>query len=129
MVAYWLLKTDPRTFSYDDLKRAGTAPWAGPRSGTAHKNLRAMAPNSLVWIFHSGDEQAIIGVAEVVSGPYSNPLAIDVAARGRLARPISLAEIKQWPEFAAWELLQRPRLTIVPVRPEWWERILQIAQA
>lgn len=129
MATYWLLKTNPETLSYDDLERADTIPWQGSRSGTARKWMRSIGPRSLSFIFHTGNEQAIIGVAEVMSAPYSNPPTFDVAARGRLDRPISLAEIKQLPEFAAWELLQRPRLTIVPVHADLWERVLQLAHS
>lgn len=129
MTTYWLFKTNPATLSYDDLERTDVLPWQIGRGAAARKLIHVIGPCSLSFVFHTGSEQAIVGVAEVLSKPYSDPLLVDVAARGRLGRPISLAELQQWPEFAAWELLRHPRRTIVPVHAEIWERVLQLAHS
>lgn len=127
MATYWLFKTNPEMFSYDDLERTDAWPWQISRAA-ARRLAHALGPCSLSFIFHAGSEQAIVGVAEVLTAPYADPPRIDVAARGRLGRPISLVELKQNPEFAAWELLRHPRLAIVPVNAAIWERVLQLAQ-
>lgn len=133
-MAYWLLKTEPREYSYHDLERAGRDVWDGVRNGLAQKNMRSMQPGDLAVIYHTGNERAMVGVAEVVSPPYPDPtaedgsyVAVDVEPRGRLQRPISLAEVKEIPEFAEWELIRLPRLSVVPIRPEWWERLMVLA--
>lgn len=126
MGTYWLFKTNPETLSYDDLERADVLAWPISRAA-ARRFAQAMGPCSLSLIFHTGSEQAMIGVAEVLSAPYGDPPRIDVAARGRLARPISLAELKRMSEFAVRELLQHPRLAVVPVDAAIWERVLQLA--
>lgn len=131
---YWLLKTEPAEYSYDDLERAGQDMWDGVRNGAAQKNMRAMQPGDLTLIYHTGNERAMIGVAEVVSPPYPDPtdekqraVAVDVAARGRLPRPISLAEVKRIPAFADWELVRQPRLSVVPVHPDWWSLLMSVS--
>lgn len=133
-MAYWLVKTEPNEYSYDDLERAGKDMWDGVRNHLAQKHLRAMLPGDEVLIYHTGNERAIVGVGRVVSAPYPDPtdptdkyITVDIAPVGRLQRPIPLAELKRWPEFAEWELVRLPRLSVMPVQPQWWARLLQLA--
>ncbi|HEY8449285.1 MAG TPA: EVE domain-containing protein [Bacillota bacterium] len=133
-MAYWLLKTEPGEYAYADLERVGTDRWDGVRNAVALKHLRAMRPGDLALIYHTGSERAIVGVAEIVSDPYPDPAAerwpvVDVRARRRLPRPVTLAEIKADPAFAAWELVRLPRLSVMPVPDEHWRRILAMAGA
>ncbi|HOJ77968.1 MAG TPA: EVE domain-containing protein [Bacillota bacterium] len=129
-MAYWLLKTEPETFSYDDLERLGKDRWNGVRNFVALKNLQQMKRGDLAFIYHSGKEKAIVGVAEIISEPYPDPdqndsrlTVVDVAPRYRLIRPISLKRIKTDIKFKDWELISQPRLSVVPVKEEYWKLI------
>lgn len=129
---YWLLKTEPGEFSYDDLAKAGTETWDGVRNARAQKNLQAMRQGDLAFIYHTGREKAISGLAEVVSDPFPDPgnpvfFAVKVRALRQLARPITLKKIKASPLFAGWELVRLPRLSVVPVPPQYWQALLLLA--
>lgn len=130
-MAFWLLKTEPEEYGYADLAAAGRDRWDGVRNPTALRHLRAMAPGDRAFIYHSGKQRAVVGVAEVVSAPYPDPAdprlaVVDLEPRGRLARPVTLAAIKADPAFAGWELVRLPRLSVMPVPPVFWEQILQM---
>lgn len=133
---YWLLKTEPEEFSYADLERAGREPWNGVRNPTALRNMRAMRPGDLGFIYHTGGERAIVGIASVASEPYPDPresnekwVVVDMAPIRPLPRPVTLAEIKAHPAFAAWELVRQSRLSVMPVSDEHWNLVLEMAQA
>jgi len=130
-MAMWLLKTEPSVYSYADLERDGTTMWDGVTQPHALQNLRKMQQGDRALIYHTGDERAIIGMATVTRGYYVNPehddlrLAVcDVQAQQRLARPVTLAEIKAHPALKEWDLVRLARLSVVPVSDEQW-RILQ----
>lgn len=127
---YWLAKSEPSVFSYADLESRSREPWDGVRNFTAAKHLRAWQPGDRIFIYHSGDERAVIGVAEVISPPYPDPtatdprwVAVDVRPLYRLRQPVTLRQIKQNPDFAAWELLRQSRLSVMPVTPEHWQKV------
>lgn len=133
-MAYWLMKTEPETFSFADLERLGRDRWDGVRNNTAQIHLRRMQPGDLALIYHSVSERAIVGVARVVSAPYPDPTApdpryvcVDVVPVQRLARPVGLDEIKVDPFFADWELVRISRLSVMPVSEERFQRILAMA--
>jgi len=118
----WLVKTEPSTYSYDDLEKAKTAVWDGVKNPAALRNLEAMKAGESVFVYHTGDEKAVIGVAEVVRGSYPDPkyptgklVVVDLRAVRRLARPVTLAEIKAESAFAASPLVRQGRLSVVPV--------------
>jgi predicted RNA-binding protein with PUA-like domain len=118
----WLLKTEPSSYSYDDLEREGRARWDGVRNPAALRNLRAMKKGDRVLVYHTGDEKAVVGTAEVVKEAYPDPrygggtlVVVDVEPRGRLARPVTLGEIKAMPEFAGSPLVRQGRLSVVPI--------------
>ena len=119
----WLLKTEPGSYSYDDLERDKRAVWDGVTNPVALKNLRAMQPGEGVFIYHTGDEKAAVGLAEVTRAAYPDPrgpklVMVDIAARGRLARALTLAEIKALPVFADSPLVRQGRLSVVPLTAE-----------
>ena len=133
-MSYWLVKTEPETYGYADLESQGRDRWNGVRNWQALKYMRQMQPGDAVFVYHTGKEKAIIGVATVVSLPYPDPeaaqsrmIVVDLAAKERLPRPVTLHEIKQDPFFQAWELVNLPRLSIMPVQPEYWEEVLKLA--
>jgi predicted RNA-binding protein with PUA-like domain len=118
----WLLKTEPSAYSYDDLEKEGPAVWDGVTNPVALKNLRAMKAGERVFIYHTGDEKAVVGRAEVVRAAYPDPKAkdprlvvVDVKPAGRLKRPVTLAEIKAMPVFAESPLVKQGRLSVVPL--------------
>jgi predicted RNA-binding protein with PUA-like domain len=127
----FLAKTEPETYSFDDLLRDGKTAWSGVRNAEARKNLRAMAQGDHVLIYHSGKHPAIVGVAEVVREAYPEPeaeqwSAVDVRPLRRLARPITLAELRHIPELADWALIRRSRLSVIPLSTahlEWVTRL------
>src|SRR5687767_9978551 len=96
----WLVKTEPGTYSYDDLEREGRAVWDGVTNPVALRNLRAMKVGEPVAVYHTGDEKAVVGLAEVVRDAYPDPkkggrlVVVDLQAKGRLAAPVTLATIK-----------------------------------
>lgn len=133
-MAYWLLKTEPEDFSYDDLERLGRDRWNGVRNFAALKSMKRMAAGDLAFIYHTGDEKAIVGVAEVVAPAYPDPAAgddrfvvVDVAPRYRLNRPVTLREIKADPAFGAWELVRLARLSVMPVTEAHWQRVMALS--
>ncbi len=126
----WLLKTEPGTYSFDDLEREGRARWDGVTNPVALRNLRAMKRGDRVLVYHTGGEKAVVGTAEVVREAYPDPkvkderrVVVDVEPRGRLARPVTLAEIKAMPEFAESPLVRQGRLSVVPITAAQWRAI------
>lgn len=129
---YWLLKTEPSDYAYDDLEDepSGTV-WDGVRNYAALKYLRDMETGDRALVYHTGSVRAAVGVAEVTSDPYPDPeaddermMVVDVAADRRLPRPVPLAELRDDPAFADHPLLRQPRLSVMELPPELWERIL-----
>ena len=133
-MAYWLLKTEPDCYSWDDLVRDGSTTWDGVSNALALKHLRAMRKGDLALIYHTGDERAAVGVAHVASAPYPDPkedderlVVVDLKPKAKLPRPVGLSDIKADPTFAGWEFLRIGRLSVVPVPVNMWERILGLA--
>ncbi|MEM9922394.1 MAG: EVE domain-containing protein [Cyanobacteria bacterium P01_D01_bin.50] len=130
----WLLKTEPNEYSYADLEKENTAVWDGVKNALALKNMRTMLPGEEAFIYHTGQERRIIGVAEILSKAYPDPklndtkrVVIDVRAVRQLSEPITLNQIKQDERFAGFDLLRLPRLSIVPVLPQHWQCLLELA--
>lgn len=129
-MAYWLLKTEPDCYRWDDLKRDTKTAWDGVGNALALKHLRAMNKGDLALIYHTGDERRAVGIAEVVSKPYPDPsqddeklVVVDVKPKRELKRPVTLDEFKSDPAFAGWDLLRIGRLSVVPVPEAMWKRI------
>lgn len=134
-MAYWLLKTEPDVYSYADLVRDQSTIWDGVNNNLALKHIRTMMPGDLALIYHTGDERQAVGIAEVTSQPYADPAladpkraVVDIRAVHSLPHPVKLAQIKQDPAFAGFDLLRISRLSVVPVAPEHWQRILTLAK-
>lgn len=134
-MAYWLLKTEPEDYSIDDLEREGKDVWDGVKNPTALRHLRAMKPGDLAFIYHTGKEKRIVGVAEIVSDPYPDPrradprlVIVDLEYREHLPKSVSLADVKADAEFGDWELVRLPRLSVMPVPGHLRRRILDMAR-
>jgi predicted RNA-binding protein with PUA-like domain len=129
-MARWLLKTEPNTYSWEQLLRDKKTTWDGVANATALQHIRAMKKGDAALIYHTGDVKAAVGVAEIASAPYPDPneddpklVVVDLKAKKKLARPVTLAEIKADPTFAGWDLLRIGRLSVVPVPDTLWARI------
>jgi predicted RNA-binding protein with PUA-like domain len=133
---YWILKTEPTTYSYADLERDRKAIWDGVKNPVALKNIGQMRPGDEVLVYHTGNEKAVVGRADVVSAPYPDPkkkdpklLVIELAPKGLLPRPVTLAQIKADKTFADIALVRMGRLSVVSATPAHWKRLLQLAGA
>lgn len=131
-MAYWLFKTEPNDYSWLDLKRDGQVMWDGVKAPAALNHMARIQAGDLVYIYHTGKERAVVGIAEVIGGPRPNPnednedwLVVDIVPREPLTRPITLKEIKESGLFPQWELVRLPRLSVMPVSPTQWEQILK----
>ncbi|MCX7790328.1 MAG: EVE domain-containing protein [Chloroflexaceae bacterium] len=133
-MGYWILKTEPHAYSYSDLLREGGTVWDGVTNNVALKYLRTVQPGDQALIYHTGDERRAVGLAEVTSAPYPDPrqddprlVVVDVRPLRSLPRPVDLAMIKADPFFAEFALVRQGRLSVVPVTPEQWARLLAMA--
>ena len=122
-MSYWLLKTEAEEYSYDDLEREKTAEWDGVRNPVAQRNMREMQVGDTCVIYHTGDQKSAVGLAKVVKAAYPDPKdekwsLVDVAPAGKLAKPVTLAQIKAMPVFADSPLVRIGRLSVVPLTDE-----------
>lgn len=130
---HWLMKTDPDTYAWADLVREGKTRWDGVRNFQARNHLRAMRPGDLALIYHSQSERAILGVARVVSAPYADPTAkegdwtaVDVEPACSLREPVCLDRVKGESALRDMALLKQSRLSVQPVTPAQFDRIVAI---
>jgi predicted RNA-binding protein with PUA-like domain len=128
-MAYWLMKTEPGTWSWEQQKKEGRkgAEWDGVRNFQARNNMRAMKKGDLAFFYHSGEERSIVGIVKVVqeahpdsTDPSGQWECVDVAAVTDLVKPVTLAEIKATPGLKTMVLVRNSRLSVQPVtEPEW----------
>lgn len=131
---YWLLKTEPSTYSYEDLLRDKKATWDGVANPAALKNIRGMQKGDLAFIYHTGDEKSIVGIAGIVSAPYPDPKAndprlvvVDIKPKEKLKTPVPLATVKARKEFADFALVRVGRLSVMPVTARQWKSLLAMS--
>lgn len=134
-MAFWLLKTEPDAWSWDQQVAKGVEPWNGVRSFQAAGNLKAMKKGDLAFFYHSNIGKEIVGVVEVVRESYPDPtdesgkfVTVDVKTVKPLQRPVTLAEIKADETLADMALARLSRLSVSPVRAEEWAHILKLSQ-
>ena len=134
-MARWLLKTEPECYSWDNLVHDKRTAWDGVSNALALKHIRTMKKGDAALIYHTGDERAAVGIAEVVSGPYADPkegddklVVVDVKPKKKLDRPVTLSDIKADKTFNGWDLLRIGRLSVVPVPDPMWQRILDLSK-
>ena len=113
---YYLAKTDPETYSVDDLEREGKTVWDGVSNPQALRAIREMRPGDRVFIYHSGGKSAVVGLARVISEPRTDPKkpnlpVVDLQFERRLDPPTSLQEIKESKQFNDWSLVRQGRLS------------------
>jgi predicted RNA-binding protein with PUA-like domain len=134
-MSYWLLKTEPETFSWDDQVRKGARgePWSGVRNYAARRHLQAMRNGEHAFFYHTGSERRIVGIVEVIREAYPDPtdpkgefVCVDVKAVEPLPRPVTLAEIRADPRLADMVLLRQTRLSVQPVSAAQWARVRRL---
>jgi predicted RNA-binding protein with PUA-like domain len=134
---YWLFKSEPSTWSWDDQVAKGEAgeEWDGVRNYQARNVMREMAVGDLGFFYHSQKEKAVVGIVEVIAEAHPDSTAgddrwecVDLRAVRPFARPVTLAEVKGEPALAEMALLKNSRLSVQPVRPEEWARICEMGE-
>ena len=132
-MAYWLMKSEPATYGWADLVRDGATDWDGVRNSAARLHLRAMQPGDEAFFYHSGEQRAVVGIMRIASlgRPDGGDGAwVKVAVEPvRPLRPVTLAAIKAESALTQIELIRQSRLSVAPVRPAEWTRILAMAEA
>ena len=134
-VNYWLLKSEPSTWSWEDQVKAGVEMWDGVRNYQARNNLIKMKKNDLCFFYHSVSEKLIIGIVEVVKEHYPDPtdktgrfVVTDVRIKRKLKRAVSLEEIKSTPKLSNTALIKQSRLSVMPLTKIEWETIIKISE-
>ncbi|GBQ10534.1 EVE domain-containing protein [Swaminathania salitolerans] len=147
---YWLIKSEPEAFSWQQQVENVTEPWTGVRNYQARNNLSAMRCGDLAFFYHSVSDREIVGVVEIVREAYPDPTAaeegavkegsgkegggkrrwvcVDVRAHGEMRKPVSLAVIKADPALAGMALVKQSRLSVAPVTHEEWQHICALGQ-
>ena len=133
-MAYWLVKSEPDVFGWDQQAARGTEPWTGVRNHAAKLNLLAMRLGDRAFFYHSNIGKSVVGIVEVAREAYPDPTAesgpwvcVDMRAVAPLPRPVTLAEIKARPALADMPLLRLSRLSVSPVSPAHWQEVMSLA--
>lgn len=136
---YWLIKTEPSTYSWIDMQRDGTTFWNGVRNYAARNNLNAMKVGDSALFYHSGDERQIVGIVKVVKAAYPDTTAykrdpedavknkwvmVDVQADTQLKTPVTLKQVKAHPELSQMKLVKQGRLSVSPVTEKEYKIIM-----
>jgi predicted RNA-binding protein with PUA-like domain len=134
---YWMMKTEPGEFSFEDLVRDGKTVWDGVRNYQARNNMKAMKKGDHVLIYHSVTEKALAGIAEVSREHYPDPkdnpkkdwVVVDLIPVKPLKRRVTLAEIKDTPDLVAIPLIKQSRLSVMPLDKKTFDRLLALSNA
>ena len=135
MISYWLLKSEPSTWSWENQVKTGVEMWDGVRNYQARNNLMRMKKKDLCFFYHSVSEKLIIGIVEVVKEYYPDPtdktgrfVVTDVKTKRKLKRAVSLEEIKSTPKLSNMALIKQSRLSVMPLTKNEWETIIKISE-
>ncbi|MBO9594543.1 MAG: EVE domain-containing protein [Niabella sp.] len=133
-MAYWLIKSEPFKYSYDQLVKDKKTVWDGVRNYAARLNLRAMKKGDLAFFYHSNEGVEIVAIAKIVKEAFQDPttsderwVAVEVAPYKKLKKPVPLSEIKEVPQLKDMDLVRLGRLSVQTVKPEEWELVLKMA--
>lgn len=133
-MAYWLVKSEPSTYGWDQLVKDGKTHWDGVRNYAARNNLKAMKKGDLVFFYHSNEGLAIVGIAKVVKEAYQDPttedeawVVVDLAPVKKLKKPVSLAQMKEEKRLQNMDLIRLGRLSVQSVKEEEWNTVLEMA--
>jgi len=130
----WLFKEEPTHYGYDALVKDRRTVWSGVKNPLAQKHLRSVRKGDRIFYYHTGDEKSVVGIARALGDAYPDPKdksgkqsVVDVAPVRRLARPVTLAEIKADKAFKNFPLVRISRLSVMPVTDDEWERVEEMA--
>lgn len=133
-MAYWLLKSEPDAFGWDQQVERGVEPWTGVRNHLAKRNLQAMRLGDLALFYHSNVGKEVVGIVEVMRESYPDPTAekedwacVDVRAVGPVPRPVTLAAMRADPLLSGMAVVRQSRLSVCPVTDAEWARVLELA--
>ena len=134
-INYWLLKSEPSTWSWEDQVKVGIEMWDGVRNYQARNNLMSMKKKDLCFFYHSVLEKKIVGIVEVVKEHYPDPtdktgrfVVTDVKAKKKLKKPVTLEKIKSIPKLSTISLIKQSRLSVMPLTKSEWDIILKISE-
>ncbi|HYF68153.1 MAG TPA: EVE domain-containing protein [Ohtaekwangia sp.] len=130
---YWLMKSEPSTYSWDDLVKDKKTTWDGVRNFQARNNLKAMKKGDLAFIYHSMDDKAVVGIARITKENLPDPkdenwVAVEIAPEKKLKNPVTLAQIKADKRFTNMTLVKSSRLSVQPVKKEEFDFILSLSE-
>ena len=133
-MAYWLLKTEPTVYSYSNLERNKKTVWDGVTSPGGLFQIKQVKKGDVAFIYNTGDEKQIVGIAEIVSDPYVDPKAnnprlyvFDIKPKKRLKIPVTLEQVKADKRFKDSRLVNEPRLSVQPMPEELWDAVLSMS--
>jgi predicted RNA-binding protein with PUA-like domain len=132
-VAHWLMKSEPESYSWQDLVRDRGTEWDGVRNNAARLHLRSMKPGDEAFFYHSMSDKAVVGIMRITREARPDPkdkdwVSVRVEPVRELERPVTLAEIKAEPSLAKMELIRQSRLSVAPVKPEEWQAVLAMSR-
>jgi predicted RNA-binding protein with PUA-like domain len=134
-MAYWLVKSEPSTYSWEQFKKDGTTTWDGVRNYAARNHLRAMKKNDEVFFYYSMEEHAIVGTAKVSGEAFQDPttneeawVAVELKAGKKLKKPVDLKTIKAHPALKDMALVRISRLSVSPVTDKEWQVIMELSE-
>jgi predicted RNA-binding protein with PUA-like domain len=130
----WLFKEEPANYSFDAFVKDGKTVWSGVKNPLAQKHLRSVKKGDTIFYYHTGDEKSVVGIARATGDAYSDPndktgkaAVVDIAPVQKLARPVTLKEIKADPAFKDFALVRISRLSVMPVSAAEWRRIEKLS--
>jgi predicted RNA-binding protein with PUA-like domain len=134
VMAQWLVKEEPDHYGYDQLEKDRKTVWAGVRNPLAQKHLRGIKRGDRIFYYHTGKQKAVVATATAASDAYPDPndetlSVVDIVPGKKLARPVTLAEIKSDKAFASFPLVRMSRLSVMPVTDAEWTRIETISRS
>jgi predicted RNA-binding protein with PUA-like domain len=133
-MAYWLLKTEPSVYPYSNLEKDKKTVWDGVTSPGGLHQIKQVRKGDAAFIYHTGDEKQVVGIAEIISDPYPDPKAnnprlyvFEIKPKRKLKNPVTLEQIKADKRFKNSRLVNEPRLSVQPMPEELWNAILEMS--
>lgn len=132
-MTYWLVKTEPDTFSWDNFVKDKKTTWDGVRNFQARSNMKSMKKGDSVFFYHTGDEKSIVGLAKVASDPFPEPkepdwIVVDLIPDKKLKKPVALSQIKSDKRLSDMVLVRASRLSVQPVKDAEYQIILELSE-
>lgn len=133
-MAYWLMKSEPEAYSWEQLVKDGSTEWDGVRNNAARLHLKAMAPGDQALFYHSGDAKAAVGIMTISRGPQADGadgqwVSVQVKPVAPLAKPVTLKAMKAEPKLAEMQMIRQSRLSVSPVTEAEWTVLMGLAKA